>query len=189
MAVTAIPTDYNGVRFRSRLEAKWAALFDRCGWRWSYEPNDFDGYIPDFALRFRTPILVEVKPLQWDDSDSDAEILQGVRTKIVHAGIKGEVIALGSWVPSYTGDSDLNFHRLGMLMSVDAGTDEASPWDWAFAFKCEHCGQNSFASEMDSYHCRVKGCYDERDGRRHIGDWDAELDWRRACSEVQWRPR
>ncbi|MEA2669684.1 MAG: hypothetical protein QOJ33_2618, partial [Chloroflexota bacterium] len=30
----AIPTTYDGVNFRSRLEAKWAAFFDLLGWRW-----------------------------------------------------------------------------------------------------------------------------------------------------------
>lgn len=183
MAVTAIPTDYNGQRFRSRLEAKWAALFDRCNWRWSYEPNDYDGYIPDFVLHFRVPVLVEVKPLQWDESDRDEEILQSVRTKVVHAGIKGEVIALGSRIIPGP------FPYLGMMMSVDAETDEVSPWGLAFAFKCEHCRSYSFANETDSWHCRVRGCYDEHNGRMHLGDWDAEQDFRAASSEVQWRPR
>ena len=30
-----IPTVYDLVRFRSRLEAKWARFFDFCGWKWS----------------------------------------------------------------------------------------------------------------------------------------------------------
>ena len=46
----AIPTVYAGVRMRSRLEATWAAFFDLIGWRWSYEPIDLDGWIPDFAI-------------------------------------------------------------------------------------------------------------------------------------------
>jgi hypothetical protein len=182
VAIAAIPTEYNGVRFRSRLEAKWASFFDRCEWRWSYEPNDFDGYIPDFLLHFRVPVFVEVKPLQWDESERDEEILQEARTKIVHAGIAGEVLALGTWVPPSS-----RFYRLGMMMDVNA--DGVSPWDWAFAFKCTHCGLRSFASESMSFHCRCRGCYDERNGRGHLDDWDADFDWRRASSEVQWRPR
>jgi len=35
---SAIPTDYGGLRFRSRLEAKWAVFFDLCGWSWDYVP-------------------------------------------------------------------------------------------------------------------------------------------------------
>ena len=65
MKIAAIPTIYKNVRFRSRLEAKWAAFFDLVGWRWEYEPLDFDGWIPDFALYGETGnvILVEVKPI------------------------------------------------------------------------------------------------------------------------------
>lgn len=183
MVVRSIPTDYGGTRFRSRLEARWAALFDRAGWRWSYEPNDFDGYIPDFVLHFRVPLLVEVKPLQWDESESDEEILQAARTKIVHAGIKGEVLALGtSIIPG-------PYPRIGMLMSVDAETDEVSPWEFAFAFHCDFCDLNSLAAEDTSWHCRHRGCYNEYNGRQHLGHWDLEQDFRRASSELQWRPR
>lgn len=51
----AIETAYNGYRFRSRLEAKWAVYFDRAGIKYEYEPQGFqfdDGtrYLPDFYL-------------------------------------------------------------------------------------------------------------------------------------------
>lgn len=58
------PTTYNGCRFRSRLEAKWAAFFDLAGWSWVYEPIDLDGWAPDFGIA--TPfcqVFVEVKPV------------------------------------------------------------------------------------------------------------------------------
>jgi hypothetical protein len=57
----AKPTVYAGIEFRSRLEARWAAFFDRIGHRWTYEPLDGDGYIPDF-LDHTLSALVEVKP-------------------------------------------------------------------------------------------------------------------------------
>lgn len=60
----AIPTNYAGVQFRSRLEAKWAALFDIAGLQWSYEPFDLEGWAPDFAIHTKDGnILVEVKPV------------------------------------------------------------------------------------------------------------------------------
>lgn len=58
----AIPTRYNGVNYRSRLEAKWARFFDLLEWPHEYEPLDLDGYIPDFVLKFKKPIAVEIKP-------------------------------------------------------------------------------------------------------------------------------
>lgn len=50
-----IETEYEGYRFRSRLEARWAVFFDACGVKWEYEPEGFDlgdglYYLPDFLL-------------------------------------------------------------------------------------------------------------------------------------------
>ena len=45
MTIAAIPTTYKGIYFRSRLEAKWAFVFDQIGWPWEYEPIDLNGYI------------------------------------------------------------------------------------------------------------------------------------------------
>lgn len=64
--IAAIPTVYRGRRYRSRLEARWAALFDLLGWQHEYEPCDLGSWSPDFALwgcRPRNPVLVEVKPI------------------------------------------------------------------------------------------------------------------------------
>lgn len=33
--IKPIPTKYNDVQFRSRLEARWAAFFDLLEWEWS----------------------------------------------------------------------------------------------------------------------------------------------------------
>lgn len=57
-----IPTTYEYSNFRSRLEARWAAFFDLIGWRWTYEPFDSSGYIPDFLVHGASPFLVEVGP-------------------------------------------------------------------------------------------------------------------------------
>ena len=51
----AIETVYNGYRFRSRLEARWAVFFDTLGVKYEYEPEGFkldNGlyYLPDFLI-------------------------------------------------------------------------------------------------------------------------------------------
>jgi hypothetical protein len=65
------PTLYNGVLFRSRLEAHWACFFDQVNWKWDYEPMDLSGWTPTFRVEFpcghsECPeshvILVEVQP-------------------------------------------------------------------------------------------------------------------------------
>lgn len=64
MHTTGIPTLYDGVKFRSRLEAKWACFFNLMKWKWEYEPYDMNGWIPDFVLFGKNQqILVEVKPI------------------------------------------------------------------------------------------------------------------------------
>jgi len=52
--IKAIETEYNGYRFRSRLEARWAIFMDTLGIKYEYEPDGFDldgtWYLPDFWL-------------------------------------------------------------------------------------------------------------------------------------------
>lgn len=51
----AIETVYNGYRFRSRLEARWAVFFDALGVKYEYEPEGFVKnnvmYLPDFRVK------------------------------------------------------------------------------------------------------------------------------------------
>ena len=70
MTIKAIDTEYNGYRFRSRLEARWAVFFDAAGIRYEYEPEGYeidnvDGgpirYLPDFYLP-DFDVHCEVKP-------------------------------------------------------------------------------------------------------------------------------
>jgi hypothetical protein len=66
--IAAIPTNYRGRRYRSRLEARWAAFFDLLSWGAEYEPYDLGKWSPDFLLS-KMETLVEVKPLSSFDPD------------------------------------------------------------------------------------------------------------------------
>lgn len=62
----AIETVYNGYKFRSRLEARWAVFFDALKIRYQYEFEGFDlgeagWYLPDFCL-IEDRIYIEIKP-------------------------------------------------------------------------------------------------------------------------------
>lgn len=66
MTIKAIETVYNGYRFRSRLEARWAVFFDTLGIPYEYEQEgyqlDSGWYLPDFKLPgFNFPTWFEVK--------------------------------------------------------------------------------------------------------------------------------
>ena len=78
--IQSLPAFYAGTKFRSRLEARWAIFFDRCGIKWEYEPEGYlleDGtcYLPDFLIhglvgRVKGDLFVEVKgKLTPEDSD------------------------------------------------------------------------------------------------------------------------
>lgn len=62
----AIQTSFKGYRFRSRLEARYAVLFDALGLKWEYEIEGFDlglsgWYLPDFWIP-DWKSFVEIKP-------------------------------------------------------------------------------------------------------------------------------
>jgi hypothetical protein len=70
----AIQTEYQGYKFRSRLEARWAVFFENLGIKWLYEPEGFvlsdstrylpDFLLPDISIDFikKNGIYLEVKP-------------------------------------------------------------------------------------------------------------------------------
>jgi len=67
-SIAAIPTEYRGRTYRSRLEARWAAFFDRLDLAHEYEPFDLGAWSPDFLLP-EINTLVEIKPLIEFDGD------------------------------------------------------------------------------------------------------------------------
>jgi hypothetical protein len=98
--IPARPTTYNGIKMRSRLEAKYAAILDETGATWVYEPRAFatqrGQYLPDFQiLAYREgpvdrPIYIEARPtieraylamtqmpIIWE-SEPDAELIISV---------------------------------------------------------------------------------------------------------------
>lgn len=113
--ITAIPTEYKGYRFRSRLEARWAVFFDVCRVKWEYEPGGFilpygQFYLPDFLLHGcagRSPkdLYVEVK---GKITEADAEkILQFSGVKDIEAHeIKNPILVVAG-IPDGDSISDI----------------------------------------------------------------------------------
>jgi hypothetical protein len=107
-SIKAIPTLYRGVQFRSRLEARWAAFFDLCKFKWTYEPYDLDGWMPDFELRWDAAdetvirVLVEVKPFLWFRKDPFDFIDNELRAKV---GRHSGVVVGAEFDPMHLGDT------------------------------------------------------------------------------------
>ena len=73
--IKAIETIYNGYRFRSRLEARWAVFFDELEIKYQYEPEGFDlgdgyYYLPDFYLT-DDDVWVEIKGKALTDEERE----------------------------------------------------------------------------------------------------------------------
>ena len=70
-----IQTEFDGYRFRSKLEARWALFFKLIGLEYEYEPEGFETiagrYLPDFKL-MPEEIYIEIK--QSLDTDDFAKI-------------------------------------------------------------------------------------------------------------------
>ena len=188
MSDHAIPTTYNGVRFRSRLEARWAAFFDLCKWPWSYEPLDLKGYIPDFILSFKSPLLVEVKPLMWDSSFEEQEAVTAAQRKIATAGWRKESIIVGARViqgPVLDNKLGVCSDRHVHYDAFDTPVSAEFIWDDAFYYCCSNCKQATFGNTTQSWRCRTSDCYD---GDHYLTDgWDAAAMFNEAGNKVQWK--
>lgn len=177
-SIAGIPTLYNGILFRSRNEAKWAAFFDRIRWEWSYEPVDLLGYIPDFIVTWPCgrSLLVEIKA-----HESLVE-LRGAESKIEDSGWVGEALVVGG---SLLGIDDASpiIGRLGEPVFDVPG--ETHTWGEARLFTCLSCGAISVMSADYSWHCR--SCLA---AEHHMGSADGVRElWADACNRTQWQPR
>lgn len=92
--IAAIPTEYKGRKYRSRLEARWAAFFDLLGWRHEYEPFDLGKWSPDFLLtgRYGATLLVEVKPIQQFSAAVASKIVEACFAKGIQDEVSGYLL-------------------------------------------------------------------------------------------------
>ncbi len=182
-AISGIPTTHKGVRYRSRLEAKWAAMFDLLGWRFQYEPMDLDGWIPDFALLGKgPPVLVEVKPALEFDEATAADIERAILN-----GPQHDVLLLGAVLPQsghyYPGEA------LGWLgESIHSPDGVCLGWGPAEAGRTADGGWDFFHGDH-SWRYRLTDVYD---GNAHVlapemGDLQSLFD--AAGNSTQWRAR
>ena len=190
----AIPTRYAGVRFRSRLEARWAAFFDLVGWQWEYEPIDLAGYIPDFMLMLARPVLVEVKPIvRWpcpvpwcaDPKCYRDPAVDAAVSKIVASGWTDEALLVGASPPEPS-DNCSSRPPMGRFAIERWLNGEPACPGIAAMFICASCRGVSFCGwPHNDYSCRVCGHWD---GDNHLGPMrDFRALWCEAGNRVQWR--
>lgn len=143
--VRAIPTEYGGVLFRSRLEANTAKLFDDLALEWHYELDgyDLDGvwYLPDFWLP-DSHLFVETKGVLDTGSEEKVQRLAEVCIPR-HLGvvllfnlrpraIDSYLTIAGDWVLPHTIEKD------GALI-MRCGQCKRAYWTRRGQYQCPHC--------------------------------------------------
>lgn len=163
--ISAIPTEYRGTRFRSKLEANWARWLDDQKIRWAYEVQGFKMgdtfYLPDFWLpEIRT--VLEIKGILEPSLDKVFQLAAAAATMdvpvLVGMAPVGEQIltahpAPATWAWSWGDDGPDCDHGY-----LDGGLHLAS---------CARCDHRWFWRVEGAYNCRVCGAWDGD----HFRDW------------------
>ncbi len=200
--IPAIETKYRGMIFRSRLEARWAAFFDRAGWHWEYEPFDLHGWVPDFAIRApsglgRKPVLVEVKPIL----EMHGPTIKRIERAISASGLDYEALLLGSGIVT---DNLQKYAYLGWLgeHNLDFNGEMVGVLNFAPALLVNHSQLSSReknakrcgSMDLDFYHtegswcCRMSGYYDGNAVESYLLPYDHALEeWSRAHAATKYR--
>lgn len=161
---------YCGTRFRSRLEARWAAFFDLICLPWQDEPIDLRGYIPDFVVGSNPDHVVEVKQILTDDELSQKVNLYS--DKIAKSGWTGRATILGVG-PNIVVTGGM----VDQVWACDVGRfakyiyrDDATPEEGLIVERCaeEYC--------------------DGDDGFMFLGDEVYDF-WNQAGNTVQWNAK
>ena len=186
-----IITFYNGIKFRSRLEAKWACLFDLLKWEWEYEPFDLNGWIPDFIVYGRREeILIEIKPIRIFDK-TIANKMEIATTNMRES----ELLILGT---SFI-HGDFDQCAFGWLGEFIGKYTEKWEWSWGAANIIRWQGTESeeknpnriigFCHEYQGFHDRITGCYDGGVSCDETAAREANNLWHKATNTVQWNAK
>jgi len=95
-----IPTTYNKIEYRSRLEARWALFFSSIDYEYRYEFKTFKGpdfpYTPDFWLKIDDKFLIiEIKPSGYVSTEEDRTKWRWMHDKLQeNAATEGEFVVI-----------------------------------------------------------------------------------------------
>ena len=211
--IASIPTEYKGIRYRSRLEARWGAFFDLCGWTAEYEPYDLGTWSPDFLLKgHKAEILVEVKPI----TAIDVPTIYKMHVAAEQSGFKGDLLLVGvapsqptmtrhqsiGWMcTDMTPERpDMGNERSGLPLEMqmipwftEAEPMSNAPADITICF-VYNATRGGVASEYGVMR-NLKPRMNDRWGgelQRNMEDhskYSLMEKWRAACNAVQWQPR
>lgn len=164
--IKAIETEYNGQKFKSRLEANMARILNLMGYNWKYEPKSFlldNGvhYQPDFFVP-RLNLWIETRGYSNNKGNKQIE---GFKKRLFpnqeEMGKRQNSERNIDYNPDFliVGPDEVKFcedtRRFGLN---DAGN--------AWISRCTGCGSLFFYGLSGSYQCRNCG---EWSGDHHLG--------------------
>ena len=168
-SIKCIPTEYDGITFRSKTEALFAKWCDLCKLKWHYEPEGFEGktkYLPDFYLP-EIKCFVEIKPPMFLD-----EIVK------MKEMITDEQFASHTFLVATMYKETLEVIYLWEVWDIEPDNSVTHKYEdkrgWCMdATWCGKCFKPIFCAE-GSYQCR--GC-GEYDGMHHLrrSPWEVEF--------------
>ena len=141
--IKPIETFYNGYRFRSRLEARWAVFFDAARIRYEYEPEGYevDGikYLPDFYLP-DLDVHVEVK------ADRPGIINDIIKcSKVIYWGGAIKTIIFLRNVPHLDTFYGGHWHFPALYYKTGSKNSVVSGW-WYFEDECDFMGNSMYVT-------------------------------------------
>jgi hypothetical protein len=141
-SIRPIPVTYQGERFRSTLEADWAATFDSLGIAWCYEPTGLElpsgtRYRPDFWLRGQR-IWFEVKGPHNERIHKPQEL-----EKAAESG-------LDRWIRW-----EQPFVVIGLAPERGQAVTQTPTGGVVHLMLCGHCDHHSLMAEDYDWRCRV----------------------------------
>lgn len=180
----SLPTVWNGISFRSRLEARWAVFFDSMKPRivYEYEPEligtPYGAYLPDFWLpELHTFFIVKGNGMdEQEKAKCDWIGQQGYGVLVADTGTLPETFSF--WGREYDDDQRFIDKHGGWLY---VGSDEYTPggngvegsssyWDTPLTFcQCDNCGLVGIMYSGLANRLRC-GCYEnnhDRFGTQH----------------------
>ena len=146
----AIETKYNGYRFRSRLEARWAVFFDTLGIVYEYEPQGYEldkgRYLPDFWIP-KQECWIEIKGIKPTSRE------QGLAHSLAQTSGNMAYIFWGD-IPRLDGQRSLTPYDSAFACFPDGSGDEQYYW-----CICPDCGYLDIQFEGRSDRLRCKESY------------------------------
>lgn len=158
ITIKPIETYYNGYRFRSRLEARWAVFFDAMDVEYEYEPEGFDlgdgiYYLPDFYLPDQK-YYVEVKGNMTEtDKKKIEKFVNGLFDEDGHTDFgRYSFVVLGNIPPGNYDVASYVYDRYGRNWGAYTVV-----YDFPYLpCVCPKCGRFGFAWDG----CGDRVCYD-----------------------------